>query len=81
MKKIYSVDRFEGEYAVVICDDESVLNIKRKELPDFCEGDVFGANIKNGILCDIVPMPEEREKREHEARERLQRLFSGKNKT
>lgn len=81
MKKIYSIDRIEGEYAVVICDDESVLNVNKKFLTDLCEGDIFSARLRDGILTDITPMPEERAKREREAKERLHRLFERKNKT
>ena len=80
MKKIYSEDRFEGDLAVLVCDDETVLNVSKDTVLNFDlrEGDVFSAKEINGDLCDIMPMPEERQKREAVARKRLERLLSRK---
>ena len=79
MKKIFSVDRFEGEYAIVVCDDGGVLEIKREVISGLSERDVFSSDVVDGELLNIVPMPEEREKRILEARRRLDRFKSRSN--
>lgn len=80
MKKIFSVDRFEGDYAVVVCDDGSVLEIKKEILSELSERDVFSACVENGELSDITLLVEERERRISEARQRLDR-FKKKSKS
>ena len=79
MKKIFSVDRFEGEYVIVVCDDGGVLEIKKEVIWGLSERDVFSADVVDGELFDIVHMPEEREKRIAEARRRLDRFKSRSN--
>ena len=76
MKKIFSVDRFEGEYAIVVCDDGGVLEIKKEVILGLSERDVFSSDVVDGELLNIVPMPEEREKRTLDARRRLDRFKS-----
>ena len=76
MRKIYSVDRFEGDFAVVVCDDGTTLEIKREALGTLLERDVFSAIEECGELSDIIPMPEEREKRLAAAMEKLKRFKS-----
>lgn len=40
--KYFSIDRFEGDFAICILDDEEILKIERKKLPKNCkEGDVL----------------------------------------
>jgi len=81
MKKIFSIDRFEGDIAVCISDDDIQIDVKREYLPDLQAHDVFSAELVNGTLSDIIPMPEERDRRLRSNRERLQKLFNrGKNK-
>ncbi len=79
MEKIFSVDRFEGEYAIVVCDDGGVLEIKREIISGLAERDVFSAIEKNGELCEIVPLPEERERRLLSAKRRLDRFKNKSN--
>ncbi len=79
MKKIYSIDRFEGEYAVICDDDGNAFEIKREQISAFSERDVFSAEMKNGSLFDITPLPEERERRLEAARRRLDRFKKGSN--
>ena len=84
MKKVYSIDRFEGDFAVLVCDDETVLSVSKGIFYDLDlrEGDVFSARESKGALEDISPMPEERDKRKAEARRRLEKLLDrGKNKS
>ena len=76
MRKIYSVDRFEGDFAVAVCDDGTTLEIKREALGTLLERDVFSAMEECGELSDIIPMPEEREKRLAAAMEKLKRFKS-----
>ena len=74
MRKIFSVDRFEGEYAVIECDDGGVFNVKRSVIESLSERDVFSAIYENGELSDITLLEEERERRLDEAKKRLQRF-------
>ena len=60
MKKVYSIDRFEGDFAVLVCDDETVLSVSKDIFHDLDlhEGDVFAARENGDTLEDISPMPE-----------------------
>ena len=79
MKLVYSIDRFEGDIAVVVCDDGRVLEINVEKLGDLRERDVFSADEVDGKLYDIIPLPEERERRLAAARERLNRFKAKSN--
>ena len=79
MKLVYSIDRFEGDFAVVVCDDGRVLEINVEKLGDLRERDVFSADEVDGKLYDIIPLPEERERRLAAARERLNRFKAKSN--
>ena len=79
MRKIFSIDRFEGEYAIVVCDDGTTLEIKKEVISNLAQRDIFSAEVVNGELLDIVPMPQEREKRIADARRRLDRFKSKSN--
>lgn len=75
MKKIFSIDRIEGELAVCISDDDIKLDIEKNKLGGMDVNDVFSAEYADGDVSEIVPMPEERDRRLKANRERLQRLF------
>ena len=75
MKKIFSVDRIEGDIAVCISDDEDTVNVATSILGGMKATDIFSAEYENGMLTDIVPMPEERDRRLEANRARLKRLF------
>lgn len=77
--KIFSVDRFEGELAVVLCDDGEVLEIEKSVIAGLSERDVFSAEVCNGKLLSVTPMPEERDRRLAAARRRLDRFKSRSN--
>ena len=80
MRKIFSLDRFEGEIAVCISDDNEKFDLPRSLLGDMRQHDVFSAEIDGESLCDIIPMPEERDRRIAENKARLLRLAGrGKN--
>lgn len=80
MKKVFSLDRFEGEYAVCISDDDEKFDVPRAELVGMDQHDVFSAEIDGERLINVVPMPEERDRRKSSNKERLARLFNrGKN--
>lgn len=74
MKKIFSLDRFEGEYAIAVCDDGEVIEIKREAVSFLAERDVFSASVENGELWDILPLPEEKERRLASARRELDKF-------
>ena len=80
MRKIFSLDRFEGEIAVCISDDDEKFDLPRSLLGDMRQHDVFSAEIDGESLCDIIPMPEERDRRIAANKARLLRLAGrGKN--
>jgi len=81
MKKIFSVDRVEGNIAVCISDDEETVNVELSNLGGMKALDIFSAEYDGEKLTDIVPMPEERDRRLASNRERLKKLFErSKNK-
>ena len=80
MRKIFSLDRFEGEYAVCISDDDEKFDLPKSLVGDLRQHDIFSAEIDGESLCDIIPMPEERERRIAANKARLKRLIRrGKN--
>ena len=80
MRKIFSLDRFEGEYAVCISDDDEKFDLPKSLVGDLRQHDIFSAEIDGESLKNIVPMPEERDRRIAENKARLKRLIRrGKN--
>ena len=79
MKKIFSIDRVEGDLAVCIADDEEQIICPISALDGLTARDVFSAEINGEALSDITPMPEERDRRLQNNRERLLRLAQKKN--
>ena len=73
-KKIFSIDRFEGELAVCISDDDDVVVVSISSLGGLSQNDIFSAFIEGDGLSEITPMPEERDRRLREYRERLHAL-------
>lgn len=74
MKKVFSIDRLEGELAVCISGDLQI-DVPLSVLGPMKQNDVFSAEYDGEVLRDILPMPEEREKRLCSNRERLQKLL------
>ena len=81
MKKVFSVDRIEGDIAVCISDDDIKLDINKEILGGMTVNDVFSAELDGESISDVVPMPEERDRRLKRNRERLQRLFDRSKRT
>ena len=79
MKKIFSIDRVEGDLAVCISDDEQQVICPLSSLGGLTARDVFSAEVDGEILSDIVPMPEERDRRLQKNKERLLHLAQKKN--
>lgn len=75
MKKIFSLDRIEGELAVCLSDDDIQVDVPLSVLGGMKVHDVFSAELDGEQLTDIVPMPEERDRRLERNRARLRRLF------
>ena len=73
-KKIFSIDRFEGELAVCVSDDDDVVVVPVTSLGGLMPNDIFAAFIEGDRLSEIIPMPEERDRRLRENRERLHAL-------
>lgn len=79
-KKIFSLDRLEGELAVCVSDDDDVVVVPLSSLGDLEVRDVFSAKIEGDALCDIVPMPKERDNRILRERMRLHALAQKRKK-
>jgi hypothetical protein len=75
MKKIFSVDRVEGDIAVCISDDDVQVDVPLAILGGMKVRDIFSAKLDGEMLTDIVPMPEERDRRIQSNQERLRRLM------
>ena len=73
-RKIFSIDRFEENTAVCISDDDDVVSVPIEMLGGLKPRDVFSARIDGEELRDVIPMPEERDKRLAEMRSRLHAL-------
>ena len=81
MRKIFSVDRVEGDIAVCISDDDIKLDIELDRLGGMKVRDVFSAEYDRESISDIIPMPEERDRRIRANSERLKRIIDrSKNK-
>lgn len=81
MKKIFSIDRAEGELFVCVSDDDETVNVKKELLGGMQVRDVFSAKLSDGKLTEITPMPEERDRRLEENRARLKRLIERSKKS
>jgi len=81
MKKIFSIDRAEGDLFVCISDDDDTVNVKKELLGGMQVHDVFSAELSDGKLSDITPMPEERDRRLEANRARLKRLIERSKKS
>ena len=74
MKKIFSVDRIEGGIAVCISDDDDRVDVPLCDLYGMGVRDVFSAELSGEKLCDVTPMPEERDRRIERNKRRLHDL-------
>ena len=79
-KKIFSIDRLEGSLAVCISDDDDVVVVPLSSLGELQVRDVFSAKIEGEGLCDVEPMPEERDRRLVLERMRLHALAQKRKK-
>ena len=75
MRKLFSLDRFEGDYAVCISDDDEKFDLPRSLVGDLRQHDIFSAEIEGESLINIIPEPDERDRRLAENKARLSRLF------
>ena len=73
-KKIFSIDRFEGELAVCLSDNDDVVVVTVASLGGLVPNDIFAAFIEGDKLIEITPMPEERDRRIERNRKRLHDL-------
>ena len=74
MKKIFSIDRIEGDIAVCISDADDRVDVPLGELSGMSVRDVFSAELSGEKLCDVTPMPEERDRRLERNKKRLHDL-------
>jgi hypothetical protein len=75
MNKIFSVERIEGNLAVCISDDEEQVTVPVSALPDLKARDVFSADFDGESITNVIPLPEERDRRITVNRERLRRII------
>lgn len=81
MRKVFSLDRIEGNIAVLISDDGIKLDVEMQRLGDVKVRDVLSAEFDGEGISDIVYMPEERDRRLRDNTERLKKLIErSKNK-
>lgn len=73
-KKIFAIDRFEGELAVCVSDDDDVVVVPVDTLGGLAPRDIFAAIVEGDGFKDITPMPDERDRRLARNRARLQAL-------
>lgn len=73
-KKIFAIDRFEGDKAVCISDNDDVVVVLTDTLGGLMPRDIFAAYVEDGGFKDITPMPDERDRRLAGNRARLQAL-------
>lgn len=81
MSEIFAVDRIENGIATVVSDGGEVLNFPENELGALKVRDVFSADILDGRLINITPMPEEKERRLNYARNMLDKFKQRKKKS
>ena len=81
MKKIFSLDRIEGDFAVCISDDDMQIDVPLENLGGLRVHDIFAAELEGERLSQITPMPEERDRRIKANRERLQNLLDRNKKS
>ena len=81
MKKIFSIDRAEGDIFVCISDDDETVNVKKELLCGMQVRDVFTAVLAGGTLTEITPMPDERDRRLEANRARLKKLIERSEKS
>ena len=70
-KKIFSLDRIEGDIAVCVSDDDTVINMPISLLEGLGVNDVFSAVIRENTLTEITLMNDERDRRIAENRARI----------
>ena len=74
MKKIFSIDRIEGELAICVSDDGDVVEVPQDALCGMGARDVFCAELEDGQISGAEPMPEERDRRLERNKKRLHDL-------
>ena len=75
MRKLFSLDRFEGDWAVCISDDGEKFDLPREAVGEMAQHDIFSAEIEGESLINMIPEPDERDRRLAENKARLSRLF------
>ena len=78
MRAVFSIDRIEGDVAVCISDDDVRVDAPLEVLCGLSVRDVFSAEFSLGVLTDIEPMPEERDRRIERNKKRLHALANKK---
>ncbi|WP_442596811.1 DUF3006 domain-containing protein [Neobacillus sp. D3-1R] len=76
---IYTIDRFEGEVAVLLLrsDETMELNVPRTILPDeVTKGSILQVDVKNGKIKSVTYLKEETEKVRRKNKELLQKLIN-----
>lgn len=63
MKKIFSIDRIEGDIAVCISDDDDRVDVPVSALFGMGVHDVFSAELEGDVINGVLPMPKERDRR------------------
>jgi hypothetical protein len=77
-EKLLVIDRFEGDVAVCLDDEERAFDLPRTAVADLGEGECFRAAVEGERVEFIKAMPEETARRRAEAEAMLASLFGKK---
>ncbi len=72
----FTLDRFEGDFAVCLDEGENKHDIPKALVSHLAEGSIFTANVENGSYYDPVFLKEETEEKTKALKARLNRLFN-----
>ena len=77
------IDRFEGEYAILIVgEEEQRINVPRKRLPKQARESLWlQVEIRDGEICDITIDNQETERARQRIAEKLERLRRGEHRS
>lgn len=75
------IDRFEGDYAVLLIEDQPDVNVLRDELPDdLNEGDHITFDWVDGCVTNIQPDDASRDEARKRIQDKLDRLRRGEHR-
>ncbi len=71
----FSADRREGEWIVLVAEDNTAYDVPAKDLQGVSEGDLIEAELQDGRVISYKILKEETERERAELQGRLSALF------